>query len=91
MKPRNPMQTAMNIKSLLPQYMLDEYAVELDKFIKDVYYKAPEQWAAYWNYLGTMVNDMVGPPPIHEGWQLAVVAELMEITVEEVKERFDYA
>lgn len=77
--PRNIVDVLDRIEAIAPTDAKLLFSADLSKFRRDLPYCPPEIIAREWGKLGAIVTAMVGEPPLIEGWQINVVAELMNV------------
>lgn len=81
---RDFVDVARRISALLPP----EHSGALESVIASAFYKAPEASGDLWRELNGTVNELVGPPPIEDGWRVSVVAALIDESEDDVRWRY---
>ena len=66
----------------------DEHTHDFDAVLRSAEYKAPEAEIDLWNEMSAILNDIVGQPPIEDGWRVSAVAILMDRPEEEIRANF---
>jgi hypothetical protein len=83
-KPRNPMHVCIAMSQIVPEDIKPQF----EKLARDVSYMAPELVGMAFNRIASLVEDVVGAPPITDDWKLEIVAKLMDIPLDLARIRF---
>ncbi len=77
---RSALSIAYEVKGALP----DEYQDRIDSIIESIKFAAPEMMGIHAQRINDFVNNITNYPPKEE-WEFKVIAALMDISVEELK------
>lgn len=81
-------RTIEDVARRLADVVPEEQAGRFEATISSSYYTAPEAMAGVWRELSSIVNDIVGPPPLRHDWQISAVAILTESSEDDVRAAF---